>query len=39
MEKNQRAMEAILAKRFSPFDFSRIDDYPHLVPPINKWDD
>jgi hypothetical protein len=32
-------MEAILAKRFSPFNFSAIVGYPHPVPAINEWDD
>jgi hypothetical protein len=32
-------MEAILAKRFPPFNFSAIVGYPHPVPAINEWDD
>jgi hypothetical protein len=33
------AMKAILASRFSPLNFSTIDDYPHLVPLIDEWKD
>jgi len=33
------AMEAILAKRFSPFNFSSIAGYPHLVPLVDEWHD
>jgi hypothetical protein len=38
-EKNQMAMKAILAKRFSPLNFSAIDGYPHLVPQIDELQD
>jgi hypothetical protein len=31
------AMEAILARRFAPLNFSAIDGYPHLVPQIDEW--
>jgi hypothetical protein len=33
------AMEAILAKRFSPFNFSSIAGYPHPVPLVDEWHD
>jgi hypothetical protein len=33
------AMEVILAKRFSPLDFSTIAGYPHHVPHIDEWKD
>jgi hypothetical protein len=33
------AMEAILARRFSPLNFSAIAGYPHLVPQIDEWQD
>ena len=33
------AMEAILAKRFSPLNFSAIVGYPHHVPQIDEWQD
>jgi hypothetical protein len=33
------AMKAILSKRFSPLNFSTIDDYPHHVPLIDEWQD
>jgi hypothetical protein len=32
-------MEAILARRFSPLNFSSIVGYPHLVPQIDEWQD
>jgi hypothetical protein len=32
-------MEAILARRFSPLNFSSIVGYPHHVPQIDKWED
>jgi hypothetical protein len=32
-------MEAILAKRFSPLNFSVISSYPHPVPQIDEWQD
>jgi hypothetical protein len=32
-------MEAILAKRSPPFNFSAIAGYPHPVSTINEWDD
>jgi hypothetical protein len=31
------AMKTILARRFSPLNFSDIDGYPHLVPQIDEW--
>jgi hypothetical protein len=30
-------MEAILARRFTPFDFSAVPGYPNLVPHTNEW--
>jgi hypothetical protein len=33
------AMKAILARRFSPLNFSAIEDYPHPVPLIDEWKD
>ena len=33
------AMEVILARRFSPLNFSAIDDYPHPMPLIDEWKD
>jgi hypothetical protein len=33
------AMEAILARRFSPLNFSAIAGYPHPVPQIDEWQD
>jgi hypothetical protein len=33
------AMKAILARRFSPLNFSSIDGYPYLVPQIDEWED
>jgi hypothetical protein len=33
------AMEAILARRFSPLNFSAIVGYPHPVPQIDEWQD
>jgi hypothetical protein len=33
------AMKAFLAKRFSPLNFSAIDDYPHPVPLIDECQD
>jgi hypothetical protein len=32
-----KAMEAILARRFSPFYFSVVHGYPNLVPPVDEW--
>jgi hypothetical protein len=32
-------MKAILSRRFSPLNFSAIDDYPHPVPLIYEWKD
>jgi hypothetical protein len=33
------AMEAILARRFAPLNFSSIDGYPHPMPQIDEWKD
>ena len=33
------AMKAILAKRFTPLNFSAIDGYPHPMPQIDEWQD
>jgi hypothetical protein len=33
------AMEAILARRFSPLNFSAIAGYPPLVAQIDEWQD
>jgi hypothetical protein len=33
------AMEAILSKRFAPFNFSAIVGYPHPVPLVDEWQD
>ena len=33
------AMEAIMARIFSPLNFLAIAGYPHLVPQIDKWKD
>ena len=32
-------MEAILARRFAPFDFSVVAGLPHLVPIMTEWGD
>jgi hypothetical protein len=32
-------MKAMLARRFSPLNFSTIEDYPHIVPLIDEWKD
>jgi hypothetical protein len=34
-----KAMEAILARRFSPFDFSSILGFPNVVPTMHEWGD
>jgi hypothetical protein len=38
-EKEEPHLSSILAQSFSPFNFSAISGYPHLVPAINEWDD
>jgi hypothetical protein len=38
-EKGEPHLLAILALRFSPFNFSAIAGYPHPVPDRNEWDD
>jgi len=38
-EKEEPHLLAILAQRFSPFNFSSISGYPHPVSAINEWDD
>jgi hypothetical protein len=37
-EKGEPHLSAILALRFSPFNFSAIDGYPHPVLDRNEWD-
>jgi hypothetical protein len=32
-------MEAILARRFAPFSFSFVPDFPNVVPIMDKWSD
>jgi hypothetical protein len=32
-------MEAILARRFAPFNFSIIPSFPNVVPTIDEWGD
>jgi hypothetical protein len=32
-------MEAILARRFSPFNFSFVPSFPNVVPTIDEWGD
>jgi hypothetical protein len=32
-------MEAILARRFSPFNFSIVPGFPNVVPSIDEWGD
>jgi hypothetical protein len=32
-------MEAILAQRFSPFNFSYVYDFPNVVPTMDEWGD
>jgi hypothetical protein len=32
-------MEAILARRFSPFNFSYVPDFPNVVPTMDEWGD
>jgi hypothetical protein len=32
-------MEAILSRRFSPFNFSYVPDFPNVVPTIDEWGD
>ena len=34
-----KAMEAILARRFAPFDFSVILGFPNVVPTMHEWGD
>jgi hypothetical protein len=34
-----KAMEAILARRFAPFDFSGIPGFPNVVPTMHEWGD
>ena len=34
-----KAMESILARRFSPFDFSIVPGFPNDVPTIYEWVD
>jgi hypothetical protein len=38
-EKEEPYLSTILVQKFSPFNFSAIYGYPHLVPAINEWDD
>ena len=32
-------MEAILAQRFAPFNFSVVPSFPNIVPTIDEWGD
>jgi hypothetical protein len=34
-----KAMEAILAWRFAPLNFSVVPGFPNLVPPLSEWMD
>ena len=34
-----KTMEAILARRFAPFNFSAVIGFPHIVPTMTEWGD
>jgi hypothetical protein len=38
-KKSYFQMEAILARRFSPFNFSSVPDFTNVVPTIDEWVD
>jgi hypothetical protein len=38
-KKSYFQMEAILAQRFSPFNFSYVPDFPNVVPTMDEWGD